>query len=179
MCASASTLVQMTAVGNPPRRPRSPDTQEAGFAPGSASCGPSLPTGVGGAVEHSSSRYDLPSVGYVSQAQGSYYLLSGVWPIVSAPSFQRVTGPKQDMWLAQTVGALIAVIGGVLLIPSKDERSRRLLAVGSAVALGAVDFIFVSRGRIRPLYLVDAAIEAGFVTAHFWPTTCRGGTQLH
>src|SRR5438270_11614006 len=39
--------------------------------------------------------------------QGVYYLLTGVWPLVSIDTFQMVTGPKTDLWLVQTVGALI------------------------------------------------------------------------
>jgi hypothetical protein len=40
--------------------------------------------------------------------QGVYYLLTGVWPLPSIGSFQRVTGPKTDLWLVRTVGVLVA-----------------------------------------------------------------------
>lgn len=48
-------------------------------------------------------------------AQGLFYLVTGVWPIVSINTFLKVTGPKTDLWLVKTVGAVIAVIGAALL----------------------------------------------------------------
>ena len=53
-----------------------------------------------------------PPVGRACPA--SYYLLTGVWPPASLRTFQLVTGPKSDFWLAQTAGAFIAVIGGAV-----------------------------------------------------------------
>ncbi len=98
--------------------------------------------------------------------QGSYYLVTGVWPILHMRSFEQVTGPKTDHWLVQTVGALIAVTGGVLLVsglgdgPSDDLK---LAAAGSAAALAAVDITFVAQGRISRIYLLDAAAEIALV----------------
>ena len=39
--------------------------------------------------------------------QGVYFALTGIWPLLDLSSFQWVTGPKQDLWLVQTVGAWI------------------------------------------------------------------------
>jgi hypothetical protein len=41
-------------------------------------------------------------------AQGIFYLLTGIWPLVSTNTFQKVTGPKQDLWLVRTAGVWIA-----------------------------------------------------------------------
>src|SRR5438874_11329800 len=79
-------------------------------------------------------------VAYPPVAQGIYYLLTGLWPLLAISSFQRVTGPKHDLWLVQTVGVLIAVIGGTLLIAGWRRRGTPeifFLAVGSAVGLAA------------------------------------------
>src|SRR5438874_8318552 len=43
-------------------------------------------------------------------AQGAYYVVSGVWPLLNMDSFEMVTGPKMDRWLVRTVGLLISVI---------------------------------------------------------------------
>lgn len=102
----------------------------------------------------------------VARVQGAYFVASGGWPILSPRSFQRVTGPKSDMWLAQTVGGLIAVVGAVLVRPTADRRTRRLLGIGSAAVLGTADLVFVLSGRIRPVYLVDAFIEGGLGLAY-------------
>jgi hypothetical protein len=74
-------------------------------------------------------------------AQGAYYLLTGVWPLVSIGSFQRVTGPKTDLWLVKTVGLLISVIGGVLGLAGwqrRDSLDSRLLGAGSAAGLASI-----------------------------------------
>jgi hypothetical protein len=95
-----------------------------------------------------------------------YFLLSGVWPLVHLDSFLAVTGPKVDLWLVQTVGALIAVAGGVLLSAAASGRVTRevaLLGAGMAAALGTVDVVFVTRSVIPPVYLADAAAEGVFV----------------
>lgn len=98
----------------------------------------------------------------VAAVQGVFYLATGVWPLVHAESFLAVTGPKTDLWLVYTVGVLVAVVGAVLLRAASSGRTTPevvLLAVGSALALAAIDAIFVSRGVIPPVYLADAAVE--------------------
>src|SRR4051812_3941777 len=91
---------------------------------------------------------------YLSYAQGAYYLITGVWPLVSIGTFQRVTGPKTDLWLVKTVGVLVAVIGGVLILAGSRgpiSPEVRLLAVGSALGLTAIDVWYVARRVIAPI----------------------------
>ncbi|NJK94616.1 MAG: hypothetical protein HC905_06550 [Bacteroidales bacterium] len=59
----------------------------------------------------------------LSLVQGSYFFLTGVWPIIDIHSFMRVTGPKEDIWLVKTVGALTIAISLVLFMVSKKEES--------------------------------------------------------
>ena len=102
----------------------------------------------------------------VAAVQGVYFLLTGVWPLFGINSFQAVTGPKMDLWLVYTVGCLVAVIGLALLVAAGKRRFTTetvVLAVGSAVALGLIDVIFVARGVISWVYLLDAAAEVGLV----------------
>lgn len=99
----------------------------------------------------------------LSILHGVFYFVTGVWPLLSIDSFQRVTGPKRDLWLVQTVGLVIAVIGSTLALAGlRDAPSVEVLvlAVGSATALAAADVVFVARGRIPRVYLADAAVEA-------------------
>lgn len=103
-----------------------------------------------------------------AQAQGVYFLATGVWPLVSRRTFERVTGPKIDFWLAQTVGVLVATVGGTLLLAERRGRITReleLLAAGSAAGLGIVDVVFALRRTISKVYLLDAALEAALVRA--------------
>ncbi len=95
--------------------------------------------------------------------QGLYYLGSGVWPLVSLDTFEMVTGPKTDHWLVKTVAVLIVAISLALLCGAWRKRTvpeAIVLALASAVFLTAIDVVYVSRGVIPPIYLLDAAAEA-------------------
>jgi hypothetical protein len=103
--------------------------------------------------------------------QGFYYLVTGVWPLVSIETFQAVTGPKTDHlatgregdhWLVNTVGVLVTANALVLLLASWRNRPSPevvLLAVGSALGLAVIDVIFVARDVLWSVYLADAAVE--------------------
>lgn len=102
----------------------------------------------------------------MAAVQGVYYVVSGLWPLVSMRTFERVTGPKVDDWLVRMVGLLAAVIGGVLLIRSARPGAHgpdRALGVGSAAAFAAIDVAYGGRGRISPVYLADAAAEIALI----------------
>lgn len=58
----------------------------------------------------------------------------------------------------QTVGRLVGVVGAGRVT---DEVAA--IGAGCAVALGGIEVVQVARGRIRPTYLLDAIVEAGFV----------------
>jgi hypothetical protein len=100
--------------------------------------------------------------GDVALGQGLYYVMTGLWPLVSIGTFQRVTGPKTDLWLVKTVGVLIAVIGWAIMLAgvrAEVAPSVILLAVGSATALAGVDVIYGSKGGMARIYLLDALVE--------------------
>lgn len=99
-------------------------------------------------------------------AQGLYYGISGIWPIVHIRSFLAVTGPKTDLWLVKTVGILITVIGGVLMIAGLNSRTTTeilVLALGTLSALTAVDVVYVAEKQIPKIYLLDALVELVFL----------------
>lgn len=113
----------------------------------------------------------------VAGGHALYYVVTGTWPLLHMPSFLRVTGPKTDLWLVRTVGALITVVGltlGRAAIRRRITSDIALLAIGSAAALTAIDIIYVARGRIAPIYLLDAAGEIALIGA--WAIS--GGTGV-
>lgn len=113
---------------------------------------------------------------YVTFGQGAYYLLTGLWPLVSMDTFQKVTGPKRDQWLVKTVGLLVAVIGAVLAMAGFRQQTTReipMLGVGSAAALSGIDLVYVSKRRISRWYLVDAIAELALVV--LWAFVRRRG----
>lgn len=94
--------------------------------------------------------------------QGIYYLLTGLWPIVSMVTFVAVTGPKVDLWLVRMVGLLVAVIGASLLTATAARRLTPevlVLAAGGAASFAVIDLVYGLSGRISPVYLADAAVE--------------------
>jgi hypothetical protein len=98
--------------------------------------------------------------------QGLYYAATGVWSLVSIDTFQKVTGPKTDLWLVKTVGVLVSVIGGVLMTAGRRRRTTPeipLLAAGSAAGLAAIDITYVAKKHISPIYLLDALAEVALI----------------
>lgn len=97
----------------------------------------------------------------------AYDLVTGIWPVFGIESFQKVSGRKTDIWLVKTVTLLILVIGGV--IGSAGLRRRVTpetagLAIGSSAALTTIDIVYVSKGRISPVYLLDALANLILIT---------------
>lgn len=110
------------------------------------------------------------TVATLAVIQGIYFLLTGVWPLFSIHSFMAVTGPKTDVWLVKTVGAVLAVIGATLIVAGRGDEvtpAIALLAAASAAALAAVDVIYASRRVISSIYLADAAAEAALIACWF------------
>ena len=109
--------------------------------------------------------------------QGLYYLLTGLWPLISIETFQMVTGPKTDHlvtgreadhWLVMTVGVIIACIGTTLLVAAwrrQETIEMIVLAIACALGLTAIDVIYVVRGVLSPIYLADAAAELVLIAA--------------
>lgn len=101
----------------------------------------------------------------------TYNLTSGILPIVNLPIFEAISGKKIDRWLVRTVGALVMVNGAVIASAGARDRITpevAALAIGSSASLATVDVYYVARGRISPIYLLDALAEtlliAGWVT---------------
>ena len=94
--------------------------------------------------------------------QAAYYILTGIWSLVSIGTFQKVTGPKTDLWLVKTVGALVIGTGttlGAAAYRRNITPEITLLGVVSAAGLAAIDVVYVAKKRISPIYLLDALAE--------------------
>jgi hypothetical protein len=86
---------------------------------------------------------------------GSYYLITGLWPVIHLPSFELITGAKTDDWLVDMVGLLAAVIGATLVRASFRDTGTdvQFLAISSALAFVAIDLWYVAAGIISPIYV--------------------------
>lgn len=116
----------------------------------------------------------------LAKAHGAFNLAAGLWPLAHYRSFVRVTGPKADKWLVQTVAGLSLAIGYAMVragSSAEGKAAARRLGVGSALAFGAVDAVYGSKGRIRRVYLVDLGVELAWLAA--WASAGRGGRAHH
>lgn len=102
----------------------------------------------------------------VALVQGIYFFITGIWPIISMGSFLKITGPKTDLWLVKTVGLILALIGAVLIyaqVSASINLPVVILAIGTALSLTLVEFVYVFKRVISPVYLGDALVEIGLV----------------
>src|SRR5918993_299210 len=89
-------------------------------------------------------------------------------------SLRRASGPLSTC----PASCASRVTGASILSAAQRDRITgeiEFLAAGSAGALGAVDTIYTSSGRIPPVYLLDAVAEAGIVA--LWLGLSRGYRQ--
>ncbi|HEY0742010.1 MAG TPA: hypothetical protein VGD40_11140, partial [Chryseosolibacter sp.] len=89
--------------------------------------------------------------------QSGYMLITAVWPIVHIESFMDVTGPKNDIWLVKTVGALLIPMAFALFLQMFTKRNvtALILGGGSAIAFSAIDFYYALNDVISDIYLAD------------------------
>ena len=102
----------------------------------------------------------------VSTAQGLFYVAGAGWALVDIRSFEAVTGPKVDEWLVKTVALLLIVSATIFLMAACRQRVSSeviILAIGNALALTAIDVVYVSLRRISPIYLLDAAAHVALL----------------
>ncbi|MDQ0674683.1 hypothetical protein QFZ36_002244 [Pseudarthrobacter siccitolerans] len=98
----------------------------------------------------------------LARLQGGFNVINGLWPLVHMRSFEAVSGAKTDKWLVRTVSGLLITIGVEQLraaARSGSDRSARRLGIGTAATLAAIDLIYVGKGRISKIYLLDAVVE--------------------
>jgi hypothetical protein len=98
----------------------------------------------------------------VALVQGIYFLITGIWPLISMKTFLLVTGHKTDLWLVKTVGVILAVIGAVLLFAWATGAINPpiiALAMGAGLGLAVIEVVYVSKKVISVIYLGDAVVE--------------------
>jgi hypothetical protein len=98
-----------------------------------------------------------------------YFLITGLWPLVSIDSFMFVTGWKHDIWLVKTVGLLTASIAvglTVSLIRNKYELAFLIAIVCACLSFLYIDVFYWCKGVLRGVYLVDAAIQILLCAVH-------------
>ncbi|MEU1851494.1 hypothetical protein ABZ499_20005 [Streptomyces sp. NPDC019990] len=114
-------------------------------------------------------------------AHGAFNIAGGLWPLLHLRSFEWVFGPKTDVWLQMTTGGLLASAGVAQLAAAGDAQGpahARRIGLGTALTLLAVDLVYVPKGRIRPTYLLDAAMQTGWIAAWLRPSPARSTRDI-
>ena len=112
----------------------------------------------------------------MAKLQGTYWAVTGVWPLLHMPSFLWVTGPKNDLWLVRTVAVLILVIGSILFMAGFRQRVTqevKWLGILSAAGLIVIEVYYSLSNVISDIYLLDAAGE--FLLILLWLLAGRKG----
>jgi len=98
---------------------------------------------------------------------GCYYVVTGLWPLVSIINFQMFTGVKKDTWLVKQVGLLSTAIGLTFLYSAQVTEllppEMNILGIFSTLSFLSIDIHYVRKGTIAKIYLADAFVEAGFL----------------
>jgi hypothetical protein len=82
-----------------------------------------------------------------------------------------VTGPKTDLWLVKTVGALLIPISLTMafhLIIKADWRPVALLGITSNLAFMSIDIYYSLTDTISDIYLADAAVQLCLLIGWVW-----------
>lgn len=112
--------------------------------------------------------------------QGVYYIVLGLWPVVHAASFQRLTGglDLSDLWQLRTLGLVLAVIG-VSLLWAVRRRSvapeAAIVACGVAAVMAIMNLVNITVKAYPPIYCFDCLIQVGFV--YGWINALRSPTS--
>jgi hypothetical protein len=104
-------------------------------------------------------------------AHSVYILITAIWPLINIQSFMAVTGPKTDVWLVKTVGALLIPVGLTMLsyVSRPPDNPLFILAIGTAIAFIAIDTYYALNDTISDIYLLDAVLEFFFLVGWvFW-----------
>lgn len=105
---------------------------------------------------------------YVVATHATYIFLTAVWPLVDIETFMDITGPKQDVWLVKTVGALLIPVAVTLysyLFIDNDTTPAVILGALTATAFIAIDFYYALNEVISDIYMLDGAVEIIFLIA--------------
>lgn len=116
--------------------------------------------------QHRPSHSILYKLTLVSHA--GYIFVTALWPLVDIQTFMDLTGPKHDVWLVKTVGALLIPISLTMfcfLWVKTEVWPLFVLAIGTALAFIAIDVYYAVNDVISNVYLIDAVVEGAFVVA--------------
>jgi len=112
--------------------------------------------------------------------QGAYTFITAVWPLIDIDSFMAVTGPKHDIWLVKTVGALLIPVSVCMLMNVFVETDRKTIIVLSLATAGAfvcIDFYYALNDVISAIYMADGVLQILFILGWSYILIARPGSK--
>lgn len=103
--------------------------------------------------------------------QSIYTFITGVWPLIHIESFIAATGPKEDIWLVKTVGAMLIPVSFALIafLWIKASRIPAILLGGlTAVVFAVIDFHYALADVISNVYMLDGILQLFFIVGWAW-----------
>ena len=103
------------------------------------------------------------TVRWIVGVQGVHYILTGLWPILHAPSFEAVMGPRPDWWTVKMFGALTAALGLVLVDAWRRAVIRHecvLFSIVGALVFAVSDAVLIIEKTAGLIYLTDLFVNA-------------------
>lgn len=110
--------------------------------------------------------YLTPQMRALVVIQGSYYMVSALWPLIHIESYMWLVGPITDVWLAKTVATMVIAISITMffhLILNTDSRPLILLGIATSLAFAYTDTYYTVNGTLSSIYFLDAAAEFLFL----------------
>ncbi|UCF21070.1 MAG: hypothetical protein JSU87_06700 [Gemmatimonadota bacterium] len=101
-------------------------------------------------------------------AQGGYYLLTGLWPLVHLSSFAQIVALRINPFQAQSYGAVLIVIGACLIEAARrgpPDAFATLLGAAVAAAIAVVDLVWLPRLGVTSGLWFDLLVEVAFAVA--------------
>ncbi len=104
--------------------------------------------------------------------QGLYYVLTGLWAIVSLDSFSRITEHYGDAFEMYSIAGMALVVGLFFIWAAYKEELRRpagFLALGLVLAIVVPELIYLPKIGNPILFWVDFAEESvvGLILIYF------------
>jgi len=94
----------------------------------------------------------------VGLAQGLYYFVTGLWPLLSFATYQSMTGIAATGGMAQMFGVSLVIMAIVIAMASIRQAVSLeilVLAVGSGAVIALAEFVLVAQRILPKVYLID------------------------
>ncbi len=95
-------------------------------------------------------------------AQGAYYILAGVWPLLHFSSYARIVAVDVNPFQAQVFAGMLIVIGAALIEAARREPPGpfpTLLGAAVAGAIALVSLIWLPRLGVASGLWIDLIVE--------------------